>query len=244
MLCRSCVCSFFSVWFWFVDECWRPYDVNASVVLQIYHYFWSSMALTYGPSFCRMLAQRIKSSCVDELIAADHAYLGNCQTEWVDKRPSLMNGKKYIFHFVSSAKKSIFSSAFSPFFFALKSSISIENWLQRAKIVNIFYSNINFSIRKVSDRWRIARYGIWLIFFHISVFHVRSMAAIEKAPMGKWRIETKNDVNLFVPFRFSAVTHSLTHSLSHSDITWCVLSRCSFECHTNSVYSSRKPYRC
>lgn len=38
------------------------------------------------------------------------------------------------------------------------------------------------------------------------------MAAIEKAPMGKWRIETKNDVNLFVPFRFSAVTHSLTHS--------------------------------
>lgn len=78
------------------------------------------MALTYGPSFCRMLAQRMKSSCVDELIAADHAYLGNCQTEWVDKRPSLMNGKKYIFHFVSSTKKSIFSSAFSPFFFCIE----------------------------------------------------------------------------------------------------------------------------
>lgn len=128
----------------------------------------------------------------------------NAQVWWMERNT----------FFILSAppRKAYFLLLFLLSFFALKSSISIENWLQRAKIVNIFYSNINFSIRKVSDRWRIARYGIWLIFFHISVFHVRSMAAIEKAPMGKWRIETKNDVNLFVPFRFSAVTHSLTHT--------------------------------
>lgn len=186
-----------------------------------------------------------KSSLVDESIAADHAYLENCQTEWVDKRPSLMNGKKYIFHFVSSQQRKAYFRL--QVFLLATFSLGIVyfdlqiHWklYRKARAIDCEYFSrkINFSIRKVSDRWRIARYGIWLIFFHISVFSARFEPAIEIASNRKMAYWNEKWCQFICSIlSLSAVTLTHTH-IQHTAIR--ILPVCFYlSAHLNVILSS------